>query len=1175
MRFDHLNLQAFGHFTNFELPFDSEKNIHILYGRNEAGKSTILRSVSNLLYGFPQQTTDSFLHSNQKLRIGGQLRKRDGETLVFYRRKGRKNTVLDSDNQPLNEKEVEKFLNGISEQQFSNMFALDHVRLRQGGESLFQSDGNVGESLFSAASGISELREVLEELDNTARSIYLKSGSKPRINQAIKKEKELTKQITESQLKVQEWKALEQSYLDGERQIEEIKEEVKNVGIEETKYRRLKQTLPKIALRHKTIEKLYELSDTPDLPDHAEQDKKAALQQKESAQQNWKTVEGKINNIQQDIENLSIPTEILNQEMRIEELYRQLDGYQHNSEQLPSLEGKQRQLEQQVLSALKEIDAKHTRLENIEQYRISAVDKKAIRELSEQYPLLEQESKNSEKEVADIKKELQKQNERLAQLDESVDVTSLESAINKVKEEGKIETQLHEKQLELVQLEQEINTLIDRLSLWNGTSDELTQLQIPNLKNTIKKYEQKEQALTQELQQIKQKISEGNKSIEVNEKRIRELESLADIPTEKLLQDLRQHRDKGWLIIRDRLNNQSVEDQDLQAFTQGLPLDLAFEKSIGKADDTADLMRREAEKLGEKNKLIADIEVTRAKVDGLEKEYASIEEKQKAWHEKWKNEWRPAKIDPLTPSEMIEWMEKYEYILSLIFNKQKLEQEVTRLVEKRDTCRKLLQSSLQALITLSKDLTLAELLDKAEEIRKQVTKKENDRVNLQDRKKDLKEKLDHAKERQDNAITQIEQWHEAWVNILDGVPISVTTMPTIAPDLLETFEAAVQQYEELQQNEEIIKQTKNQVENFRQKVLELKQALPQSFMDMSIEMIVVTAYKELNNAKQDKVNLENLTARKQELQQEKRTEESIIKKANETLSQLMQQAGCDTLEELEQIEEAFKQKQSEHEKLARREEEIVEVGDGLTLEQLLEEAKTVDHDAIDYHLEEISKKKQELDKTRSDLEQSHGVVKQEYKDKIAGANSAAVQAAEEKESVLANITKLTDQYVNHKLASLLLQKGIEYYREKNQSPIMSRASELFRRLTLDSFDGIIVDFDEKDQPVMMGIRNDEKIKIAGMSDGTTDQLYLALRIASIEKYVSENEPIPFIVDDILVHFDDARAKETLKILVGLSHQTQVIFFTHHERLVELMRDIVAENLFESIELNNSKQSVFM
>jgi len=72
-----------------------------------------------------------------------------------------------------------------------------------------------------------------------------------------------------------------------------------------------------------------------------------------------------------------------------------------------------------------------------------------------------------------------------------------------------------------------------------------------------------------------------------------------------------------------------------------------------------------------------------------------------------------------------------------------------------------------------------------------------------------------------------------------------------------------------------------------------------------------------------------------------------------------------------------------------------------------------------------------------------------------------------------------------------------------------------------------------------------------MSDGTADQLYLALRLAGIEHYLDGNEPMPFIVDDILIKFDNRRAAAALQALAEISAKTQVIFFTHHRHLVEL------------------------
>ena len=147
--------------------------------------------------------------------------------------------------------------------------------------------------------------------------------------------------------------------------------------------------------------------------------------------------------------------------------------------------------------------------------------------------------------------------------------------------------------------------------------------------------------------------------------------------------------------------------------------------------------------------------------------------------------------------------------------------------------------------------------------------------------------------------------------------------------------------------------------------------------------------------------------------------------------------------------------------------------------------------------------------------------------------------------------------------------GIEQHREKNQGPVLSRASQIFSRITLGQYSGLRVDFNDRGEPIILGVRSrtahtDSVVTVEGMSDGTCDQLYLALRLASLELWLQHHEPIPFIVDDILLNFDDDRALATLQVLAKLSEQTQVIFFTHHQHLVELAeRQRSMKNVFVS------------
>lgn len=167
-------------------------------------------------------------------------------------------------------------------------------------------------------------------------------------------------------------------------------------------------------------------------------------------------------------------------------------------------------------------------------------------------------------------------------------------------------------------------------------------------------------------------------------------------------------------------------------------------------------------------------------------------------------------------------------------------------------------------------------------------------------------------------------------------------------------------------------------------------------------------------------------------------------------------------------------------------------------------------------------------------------------------SSRAAEAAEQAEQVLARIRRLADRYVRVKLAARVLQQEIERYREEHQDPILKLAAGYFRELTLGSFTDLRTDLADNGQPVLAGLRPDEArgVYVQGMSSGTRDQLYLALRLATLEWRLQSGETMPFIVDDILINFDDERVKATIRVLAGLAEKTQVILFTHHRQVVE-------------------------
>src|SRR6266542_3729986 len=119
MRLSTLELVAFGHFSGESLSFaDRYGAIDIVYGDNEAGKSTSLRAISGFLFGIPVRTTDDFVHQKPTLRIGAEIVAQDGKRLPLVRRKGAKDTLRDGGDNAVSDDVLARMLGGLDRELF-------------------------------------------------------------------------------------------------------------------------------------------------------------------------------------------------------------------------------------------------------------------------------------------------------------------------------------------------------------------------------------------------------------------------------------------------------------------------------------------------------------------------------------------------------------------------------------------------------------------------------------------------------------------------------------------------------------------------------------------------------------------------------------------------------------------------------------------------------------------------------------------------------------------------------------------------------------------------------------------------------------------------------------------------------------------------------------------------
>ncbi|MFW5734421.1 MAG: AAA family ATPase, partial [Oceanidesulfovibrio sp.] len=201
MHIRRLDLRAFGPFTDKILDFGGAgAGIHILYGPNEAGKSSAREALGDFFFGIPRQTDNDFLHPYKNMAICAELALANGRIITASRYKRDKNDLVDGSNEPIDEDWWRHaVLGGFERTFFSQMFAIGHETLRQGTRGLLEGGGDLGETLFAAASGIANLRAVLDELDKEREALFKRGGSKQpiaeissRIRLLQKEEKELT-----------------------------------------------------------------------------------------------------------------------------------------------------------------------------------------------------------------------------------------------------------------------------------------------------------------------------------------------------------------------------------------------------------------------------------------------------------------------------------------------------------------------------------------------------------------------------------------------------------------------------------------------------------------------------------------------------------------------------------------------------------------------------------------------------------------------------------------------------------------------------------------------------------------------------------------------------------------------------------------------------------------------
>jgi len=276
------------------------------------------------------------------------------------------------------------------------------------------------------------------------------------------------------------------------------------------------------------------------------------------------------------------------------------------------------------------------------------------------------------------------------------------------------------------------------------------------------------------------------------------------------------------------------------------------------------------------------------------------------------------------------------------------------------------------------------------------------------------------------------------------------------------------------------------------------------------------------------------------------------------LAPLVAAAGVAEVTALGRAIERSDERRTVERKIQSAEQDLTQAADGLTLEELRRENEGVGADELRAELDRMAAASRDVVDQIASLSNGFGAQKIAF-DALDGTDQAARAEAQRQEAIAA-MADAAERYLRLQTAARLLKWSIEKFRESKQGPMLSKASAIFNGLTTDSFGRLLVD-SEGDTPRLFCVRpSGEQVDVTGMSEGSRDQLYLALRLAALELQVEQGFTMPLIADDLFINFDDRRTAAGLKVLGDLSRNMQVVFLTHHDHLVPLAKEVLGADL---------------
>jgi uncharacterized protein YhaN len=1165
MKFRRLSLLAFGSFENRSLDFSGvdAPGLHVVYGPNEAGKSTALRAVMGLLFGMPRITADAHRHVTRELRVGATLQRGDGTRLEVVRRKRDKDSLRDPDDAPLAESTLQTLLGGIDQDTFAALYGFDHEGLRRGGRLLIEGRADVGETLYDAALGGHGITRVIEELRGEIDELFRsRSAKKPKLNAALEAYRQLAADHRQQIVPCQAWWQQSEGCEAARREVERLERERRERDVELRRLERIRAALPRAAKRRVLLDKLGELGVLPRLPERCAQRRQQAVTEHDEAEREIGRLTRERESLCAEREQLGPPDALAASEPLRVELIR--DGIATDRQatlDLAHLRTRIRASEEEAATLLKQL-GKGSDLDRAEELRLTLQQIADIRQRAAARGALDARLEAAEQRARETSKEVARRRASLATLADARDCTSLELALKAAAGVVAIEQEISSRAREAAALDTAAQRALEQLGRFGGSLEELSCAALPD-EDAVDDWQRRRTEADEHERRVRGELADRLAEASRTRSELDALELTLDLPDEAQLAGARAARSAAWALVKRAWLEGADVTRDAQTLDPQRPLEQAFEQLVTTADGVADRLRREAFHVGERARLQARLAQLGRDVEALQLELARALRCTTVLDAEWSGMWAAARVEAASCRAMQAWLRRARELVRTVETMLAARAAAAACEQRLKTMLVALCAELAAFgVSADASNPASAVVALAEKRLVAMQELTAERRALQASLIEYEQRYADAERELSLRQQELQAWRHHWSIAVQPLGLPAHAEPADALAVLDAVAQLLQRLDAIATDRRRADGIERRAREFAEQVASLASAYAPDLVSQAPAVAGEHLVRRFKDGRVREERRRDLGVRIVALEHELEAQNLRRAAAAAELSALLAGAALTSVEQLLDAEARHQQLTALSAELTRTEAELLDDAGAATIEEVETSLAGWDRVTVQARLEELADQIETLN-------DAHKAAAVRARDLDAGLErfglGQAAETGQELESAGAAVKLYLERYTRAKLSLTILEREIARYRERHQGPVLARASELFPRLTLGHYVGLRVGLEEK---ALRCVRFDGvEVETAGLSEGAAYQLYFALRVATIERQLSSTEPLPIVLDDVLIHFDEDRAAVALQILAELAERTQVLLFTHHKKLLDVARAAVPARLLGTHELS--------